>query len=516
MRATFRSPTILRKIGGVFDACRRVFSMAASGGSTVRHPSLLGTLGAFIGLILMPVLVLLAIASVLHGFGDPAGLAPIGLMGITAKELRAKRANMHEQAQAVLAKPEAEKRGMNAEERSAFDKIHADILETDKDIERLERHEKVGAELAASRGRNTVEDRRANDHEPERESAEARKKAAEERDAKYAEAFDQYLRYGMAELDREQRNLLRGRKVTGGEDAAVNVDEKRAPQTVTTSGGGYLIPAGFSNKLEESLKMFGGVENACDVFETETGNSLPWPTVDDTSNTGRLLAINTAVTETALAYGVVTFVAYKFSSDMVTVPNELLQDSAFSLDAHLASVLGTRIGRVHNTYETTGTGSSQPQGIVVGSSSGVTAAGASTVTYDELLALEHSVDPAYRNPAFGPGYMLNDGSLLKLRQIKDGDGRPLWQPGIAGGAPNTINGFPYFINQDMAAMTTGLKPVLFGALKKFKVRKVRQFAIRRLDERYADLDQVAYIAFTRMDSHMLDAGTDPCKYITMA
>ena len=24
MRATFRSPTILRKIGGVFDACRRV------------------------------------------------------------------------------------------------------------------------------------------------------------------------------------------------------------------------------------------------------------------------------------------------------------------------------------------------------------------------------------------------------------------------------------------------------------------------------------------------------------
>src|SRR5207253_3242363 len=123
-----------------------------------------------------------------------------------------------------------------------------------------------------------------------------------------------------------------------------------------TTAGGYLIPTGFSGQLEESMKAYGGVENVADTFNTDTGNPLPWPTFDDTSNTGELLGINTAVNPQDVAYGLVTFNAYKFSSKYVLVPVELMQDSAFDLDAHLASVLGTRLGRVHNTYQTTGTG----------------------------------------------------------------------------------------------------------------------------------------------------------------
>jgi HK97 family phage major capsid protein len=91
------------------------------------------------------------------------------------------------------------------------------------------------------------------------------------------------------------------------------------------------------------------------------------------------------------------------------------------------------------------------------------------------------------------------------------------RPASVGGAPDTLYDFPYTINQDMAAMTTGLKPILFGALKKFKVRKVKGFTLLRLVERYADYHQVGFLAFTRMDSNMLDSGAqDPLKYITMA
>jgi HK97 family phage major capsid protein len=446
-----------------------------------------------------------------HGV-DVSGMAlafPIPAFGI--RELREKRGTLAEQAKAVLDKATAEKRELSAEETVEFDRIHGEIERLRLEVDRHERQEAVELELRGSRGSRTREDERAgDDHEDDERETD---QVAEQRKKRYAKVLDKYLRFGREELDREERAVLRGHYRKPGDDRAVN--ESRTAQTVTTSGGGYLIPQGFSNKLEESLKAFGNVEAAADVFETETGNTLPWPTVDDTSNTGRLIAINTAATETGVVYGVVNFAAYKFSSDMVTVPMELLQDSAFDLNGHLGSVLGTRIGRVHNTYQTTGTGSGQPKGIVVGSSSGVTAAGTTTVTYDELLDLLHSVDPAYRNKAFGAGWMFNDGTFKKLKQMKDGNGRPLWQPGIAGGTPDTIEDFPYHINQDMAAMTTGLKPILFGALKKFKVRKVRNLVVRRLDERYAENDQVAYLGFTRMDSNMLDAGTDPCKYITM-
>lgn len=416
---------------------------------------------------------------------------------MTAVELRQKRAKLHEQGKEVLAG--ATGRDLTAEERDKFDAIMADIDSMKADIDRIEKFEATGRDLDASK----AETRERTDH-----AAKGGDEAALQKRA-HAEAFNAYLRHGESGLTDAQRHVLRTRR-------APDDVEQRAPQTVTTTGGGYLIPAGFSSQLEESLLAFGGMENVADVFVTETGNSLPWPTFNDTAQTGALLAINTTAGEQAIAYGVVTFVAYKFQSKYVTVPNELMQDSAFEVEPHVASALGTRLGRVHNTYQTVGTGSSEPQGAVAGASSGVTAAGTTTVTGDELLALVHSVDPAYRQRALGAGFVFKDSTLLKLRQIKDGEGRPLWQPGLVTDAPDTILGYPYLINQDVAAMTTGLKPVVFGAMKKFKIRKVRGVSVLRLGEIFGLLDQTAFVGFTRFDSHVLDAGTDPIKYITMA
>ncbi|MEQ1573627.1 MAG: phage major capsid protein [Vicinamibacterales bacterium] len=427
---------------------------------------------------------------------------------LTAGDLRAKRAKLHEQGKEILVG--AVNRDLTPEERQKYDAIYADIDALAKDVERIERHESTECELADSKAETRERTEHAAHRDPTGQAARALKRD---------EARTAWFRKGASALTAEERSLLGVRTEQNGQ--AIDVDlptqaEKRAAQTVTTTGGGYLIKQDFSGALEESLLAFGGMESVADVFETENGSTLPWPTFNDTAQTGALLAINTTSTEQAITYGVVNFAAYKFQSKYVTVPNELMQDSAFNVDQHVGSVLGTRLGRVHNTYQTVGTGSSEPQGIVAGASSGVTAAGTTTVTYDEILALEHSVDPAYRNPLFGAGFILNDGSLLKLRQIKDGEGRPLWQPGLTIGAPDRINGYPYLINQDMAAMTTGLKPILFGALRKFKIRKVRAVSILRLSEIFGLLDQTAFVGFTRFDSKVLDAGTDPVKYITMA
>ena len=427
---------------------------------------------------------------------------------LTALDLRAKRARLHEQGKEVLTA--ANGRDLTAEERQKYDAIYADIDAAQLDIARVERHEATGRELDASKAETrelTIDGAR---RDPTGQAAQALQRN---------EARTAWFRRGANGLSAEQRSLLGVRHESTGQ--AIDVDlrtqsEKRADQTVTTTGGGYLIKTSFSDALEESLLAFGGMEGVSTVFETEQGNTLPWPTFGDTANKGALLAINTTADEVAIAYGIINFAAYKFQSKYVTVPNELMQDSAFDVEIHVGSVLGTRLGRIHNEYQTIGTGSSEPQGIVAGASSGVTAAGTATVTHDEILDLVHSVDPAYRNPAFGAGFILNDGSLKKLRQLKDGEGRPLWQPGLIAGAPDSIFGYPYLINQDMAAMTTGLKPILFGALKKFMIRKVRAVSVLRLNEIFGLLDQTAFVGFTRFDSKLLDAGTDPAKYITMA
>jgi hypothetical protein len=54
-------------------------------------------------------------------------------------------------------------------------------------------------------------------------------------------------------------------------------------------------------------------------------------------------------------------------------------------------------------------------------------------------------------------------TLRDLKLIADQEDRPIWLPGIATREPDTILGYQYVINQDMAHRRAPLaKPLLFG------------------------------------------------------
>src|SRR5690606_3040040 len=126
-----------------------------------------------------------------------------------------------------------------------------------------------------------------------------------------------------------------------------------------------------------------------------------------------------------------------------------------------------RLGRRANTELTTGDGNGDPNGIVTASTLGKTAAAAAAVTYDEIIDLVHSVDPAYRaSPK--TRFMFNDSTLGVLRKLKDGEGRYIWTAGdVQNGVPGTILGYRYSINQAMAGVATGEKSMIFGDFGKY-------------------------------------------------
>jgi HK97 family phage major capsid protein len=47
------------------------------------------------------------------------------------------------------------------------------------------------------------------------------------------------------------------------------------------------------------------------------------------------------------------------------------------------------------------------------------------------------------------------------------------------------------------------------------IRDVKDVTLVRLDERFAEFGQVCFLAFSRHDGDLLDAGTHPVKYLTM-
>jgi HK97 family phage major capsid protein len=425
-----------------------------------------------------------------------------------AKDLREKQARLATKMRALVDAAKSADRGLNTEERTQWDNLIAEFNANEATIKAEEMIGKIETDLATVRGDELVPAFAG--AQPAASGARGKKPKD---DTPHGKAFAKWLRHGLSALSPAEQTVMNSRAVSLDSIGIQNA------QTITGSGGGYLIPQGFSDQLEEALKWYGGIINEVDTFDTDTGNPLPWPTENDVANKGRLLAINTQLTTTDLVFGQVVFNAYTGTSDIVLVPIQLMQDSYFDMDTYVARALGTRLGRLVNFQCTMGTGGGvAPNGIqpaVVAAGNIVTGAtGSSTsVGYKDLVNVYHAVDPAYRDRPTSK-YMFHDSTLKAIRQLTDTAGRPIWQPGISagigGGFPSTIIDRPYVVNNDMPAMAASAYGILFGDLSKYKVRRVAGgVTMMRLTERYADYLQVGFLGFMRFDGQLLDAGTHP-------
>lgn len=281
------------------------------------------------------------------------------------------------------------------------------------------------------------------------------------------------------------------------------------------ASGGYTFGPTFVANLEMAMTSASGILEVADVIRTDHGEEMRWPTADDTANEGSQVGEANAVDdEVDPVFGQKKWYAHKFKSGMIKVPYELLEDNAVGLENRIPQMLGERIGRIINRKGTTGNGASTFMGIVTAATNGKTAAGAAALVFDEFIDLEHSVNRAIRADRQNNGYMFNDTVLKMARKLKDGQSRYLWQSGANTGAPDTMNTYRYTINDHMEDPASGVKSVLFGRLSSYKVRIVKTVRFRRLDERFADTDEVAFVAFLRADGNLLNAGDNPVKCIT--
>ena len=417
-----------------------------------------------------------------------------------AKELREKRANLWSQANEILERALEEGRERTAEENEQIDRLHDEMDKLQRDIERLERHDEIARQMSRSTG--VVSGLQDGDVSPNGPTD-------IDRD------INQELRSWLLNEDGNapKNFVLRNTFMPDAEARRIVslLREQRALGTTPGSAGGHTVPEGFHRVLETALLAYGGMRQArTTILRTATGNDLPMPTSDDTSNEGIIIAENPAakVPENDITFGQAILRAHMYSSQSIRVSYQLLQDSAFDLATYIAERLGERIARVTNRHFTVGTGTNEPRGVVTDATNGVTAAAAEAITDLELVDLLHSVDVAYRQQA---EWMFHDQTLRELKKLRDSEGRPLWLPGIALREPDTILGHRYVVNNHMPEMGAGNKSVLFGDFSKYHIRDVMEVRLVRLDEVYAEYAQVAFLAFSRHDGLLLDAGTHPIK-----
>jgi HK97 family phage major capsid protein len=399
------------------------------------------------------------------------------------QDLRQKRTAAHAAMKDLRAKVDPTTGQLSTEHREAWDRYDAEfqaLTQSIKEAETFEARERDIVEAEYQARQRTSGNTSHTGNAP----------------ITYDQAFDVFLRKGRTELNAEQRTALE----TRGTSTQV---------TGTDSLGGYAVPTGFSGQLEQFMKWYGPMLSVGRILNTSQGNPIEWPTVDDTAVAGALkteASGQVAVSDLTLA--LVTLSSYTHTSSMVKLSRELLTDNGVNLGGLLPEMLGTRLGRGMNTYLTTGTGSSQPKGVVTCASSGHVAAATNAITQTEVLNLLHSVDRAYRD-APGAGFMMHDTILKAVRVLDIGNTNTvqMFTSSLNAGEPDRIFGKPVYINNDMAStQAANAKIALYGDYSKFIIRQVGGYSLERVEHLYQDYLNVGFFVWTRFDSNCIATG----------
>jgi HK97 family phage major capsid protein len=325
-------------------------------------------------------------------------------------ELREKRAKAWDAAKAFLDTKRGGDGLLSAEDTTIYEKMENDVVALGKEIERLERQASIDLELSKATS-NPITN--------------APSKGAEEKtgraSAEYRKAF---------------WNAMRTR---AGEGLDVNV--RNALQIGTDTEGGYLVPDEFERTLVEALEDENIFRSLANVITTSSGDrKIP---VVATKGTASWVDEEGIIPESDDSFGQVSISAYKLAT-LIKVSEELLNDSVFNLEAYISKEFARRIGNKEEEAFFTGDGSGKPTGILAatgGAQIGVTTAGATAITMDEVLDLFYSLKAPYRNRAV---FVMNDATVKAIRKLKDGQGQYLWQPSLQAGTPDTIMNRPLY------------------------------------------------------------------------
>lgn len=401
-----------------------------------------------------------------------------------AQSIQALREQIAARAREVKALVEDKNATWNEELQAKYDAALAEIEDCKAQIDRIERtmnllgeEDQAGAvaDAAAARARREGEG-----------GVQAQK---------IRKVFENWMRNGDRALSAEDWNTIRN-----------------TMSTTTGSEGGFTVATTIAAAVADALKAFGGMRSVATVLQTVNGATINFPNSDGTAEEGEIVAQNVSATDLDVSFGTTAIEVFKYSSKVVAVPVELLQDASIDIEAFVTNRCAQRVGRISNKHFTIGTGTGQPKGVQVAATGGkVGATGQTTsITFEDLIDLEHSVDVAYREGG-RCRWMMNDATFKAIKKMKDTAGRPIFIPGydgLAGAVADSILGYPVTINNHMPVMAANAKSVLFGDFSHYIVRDVVSATEmqRYTDSAYAKKGQIGFNLWARAGGNFTDVG----------
>ncbi len=385
---------------------------------------------------------------------------------MTIMELREKRAKAWDTARDFLDSKRNASGLLSEEDSKTYDALEQTIVDLGKEIERLERAERIGQELSAATTTPVV-------GKPGAHVSDVPKPSTANDD--YSKAFWNSVR---------NRNWI---------------DVQNVLQVGEDTEGGYLVPDEFERCLIEALEE----ENVFRPLATRIHTSSGDRKIPVVTSKGEAVWMeeNEAYSPSDDAFSQISLSAYKVGT-AIKISEELLNDSVFDLPSYISREFARRIGAKEEEAFLIGDGVGKPTGIFAetgGAQIGATSNGAS-ITFDDLIDLFYSVKSPYRKKA---KWLLNEQTVKALRKVKDNTGNYVWQPSVSAGIPDTILNRPYVTSVYAPTIEAGSKAIAFGDFSYYWIADRQGRSMKRLNELFAMNGQIGFLASERVDGKLI-------------
>ena len=377
-------------------------------------------------------------------------------------EMRDKRAKLWATMEGFLDTHRSEKGVLSVDDDTTYNNMEKELNDLTNEIKRMERRDAIEAELKKPIGIPLTE--------------KPMKPGVDEKQGRASNAYK--------------------------EDFGLHLRGKKMLHNVLSEGvdanGGYLVPEEFERQIVEALKEENVMRKLCKVITTANERKIP---VAGTHSVAAWTAENAPYTESNPTFDQKTIDAYKLT-DLIKVSVELLDDSAFPLEPYIAKEFASAFGVAEETAFCVGTGSGQPTGLFTanGGAVGITAAGATAVTADEVISLIYALKAPYRKNA---KFLMNDSTVAAIRKLKDGNGQYLWQPSIMAGQPDKLLGYDIYTSPYVPVMAAGAYAIAYGDFMNYWIADRTGRTVQRLNELYSTNGQVGFVATERVDGKII-------------
>mgnify|MGYP000866055460 CR=1 FL=1 len=292
---------------------------------------------------------------------------------------------------------------------------------------------------------------------------------------------------------------------TGKRNSTLKTDLQEGDETE----GGYLVPEDFYAQIIGKRNEI-SVPRRAGARVIQTSRDKVDVPVEGTQASFAFSNEESAYTASTLEFSQVGITVYK-ATLLVKISEELLEDNAANLESWLSAYVGDRAGVHENTYAIGGNGTTQPQGVLVGGTAGLTLDDTNAIAAAEIPELFYKLKEQYMPNASWCMEQATMGFLMGL----SGNQFQLFTPPAGPGSPWNLWGKPVYPADAMESCTTTKKKCLvIGDWNYYALVERAGLSVQRNPYLYSNTGQVGFFFKYRWGGAVLQA--EAFQYATTA